>query len=116
MRAGRDIMLNEVLDNWQNKTPADILTAGLDGTPLVVGFARYDSNRGGSQEDDRTGKNRDKITEILSYGQTYNLRLKPLMFNDGTGLILGSIWDNYTTLEQYGQSYTLYIKNVRWNI
>jgi hypothetical protein len=68
--AGRDIMLNKVLDNWQNKTPADILKVRLDGTPLVVGFARYNSNRGGSQEDDRTGENRDTITEIVSYGQT----------------------------------------------
>ena len=52
VRAGRDVMLNEVLDNWQYKTPADMLISRLDGTPLVVGFARYDSDRGGSQEDD----------------------------------------------------------------
>jgi hypothetical protein len=60
--AGRDFMLNEVLDNWQHKTPTDMLISRLDGTPLVVVFACYDSNRGGSQEDDRTGGNRDKIT------------------------------------------------------
>jgi hypothetical protein len=39
-----------------------MLISRLDGTALVVVFARYDSNRGGSQEDDRTGGNREKIT------------------------------------------------------
>ncbi len=57
VRAGRYVMLNEVLDNWQNKTPADILISPLDDTPLGVGFARYDSKRGGSQEDEITGEN-----------------------------------------------------------
>jgi hypothetical protein len=104
VRAGRDVILNEVLDNWQYKTPADILISRLDGTPLVVGFARYDSDRGGSQEDDRTGGNRDKITEILSYAQTYNLSLKVLMLNDDPGLLLGSMWNDYANLEQYGQT------------
>jgi len=103
VRAGRDVMLNEVLHNWNNKTPADILISRLDGTPLVVGFARYDSDRGGSQEDDRTGGNRDKITEILSYASTYNLPLKVFMLNDGPGLLLGSMWDDYANLENYGQ-------------
>ena len=104
VRAGRDVMLNEVLDNWQYKTPADMLISRLDGTPLVVGFARYDSDRGGSQEDDRTGGNRDKITEILGYAKTYNLPLKVLMLNDGPGLLLGSMWNDYANLEKYGQS------------
>lgn len=103
VRAGRDVMLNEVLDNWQYKTPADMLISRLDGTPLVVGFARYDSDRGGSQEDDRTGGNRDKITEILGYAKIYNLPLKVLMLNDGPGLLLGSMWNDYANLEQYGQ-------------
>jgi hypothetical protein len=35
VRAGRDVMLNEVLDNWQYKTPADILISRLDGTPSL---------------------------------------------------------------------------------
>ena len=103
VRAGRDVMLNEVLDNWQHKTPADIFISRLDDTPLVVGFARYDSDRGGSQEDDRTGGNRDKITQILNYAQDYHLPLKVLLLNDGPGLLLGSMWDDYANLEQYGQ-------------
>lgn len=81
-----------------------MLISRLDGTPLVVGFARYDSDRGGSQEDDRTGGNRDKITGILGYAKTYNLPLKVLMLNDGPGLLLGSMWNDYANLEKYGQS------------
>ncbi len=91
IRAGRDVMLNEVLDNWGQKTPADFLISRSNGTPLVVGFARYDSDRGGSQEDDRTGGNRDKVTEVIQYASTYNVPLKVLFLNDGPGLLLGSI-------------------------
>ncbi|ACK71119.1 conserved hypothetical protein [Gloeothece citriformis PCC 7424] len=101
--AGKDIMLNEVLANWVAKTPADLLISRLDGTPLVIGFARYDSDRGGAQEDDRTGGNRDKITEIIRYADSYNLPLKIFFLNDGPGLTLGSMWNDYATLEDYGK-------------
>ncbi len=104
VRAGKDVMLHKVLNKFPYQIPADMLISRLDGTPLVVGFARYDSDRGGSQEDDRTGGNRDKITEILGHAKTYNLPLKVLMLNDGPGLLLGSMWNDYANLEQYGQS------------
>jgi len=104
VRAGKDVMLHKVLNKFPYQIPADMLISRLDGTPLVVGFARYDSDRGGSQEDDRTGGNRDKITEILGYAKTYNLPLKVLMLNDGPGLLLGSMWNDYANLEKYGQS------------
>lgn len=102
IRAGRDIMLDEVLENWQEKTPTDILISRLDGTPLVIGFARYDSDRGGSQEDDRIGGNREKATNILKYADTYQLPLKVFFLNDGPGLTLGSMWNDYASLETYG--------------
>ena len=103
IRAGRDIMLNEVLENWEEKTPADILISSFDGSPLVIGFARYDSDRGGAQEDDRTSGNRDKVTNILKYADTYNLPLKVFFLNDGPGLTLGSMWNDYASLETYGK-------------
>ncbi|MGL5133071.1 MAG: hypothetical protein ACRC78_11120 [Planktothrix sp.] len=103
IRAGRDIMLNEVLENWQEKTPADILISSFDGSPLVIGFARYDSDRGGAQEDDRPSGNRDKVTNILKYADTYNLPLKVFFLNDGPGLTLGSMWNDYASLETYGK-------------
>jgi hypothetical protein len=103
VRAGRDVMLDEVLKDWDSKTPADILISRNDETPLVIGFARYDSDRGGSQEDDRTGRNRDKITDILRYADTYELPLKVFFLNDGPGLTLGSMWNDYAALENYGK-------------
>ncbi|WP_334719476.1 hypothetical protein [Nostoc sp.] len=102
VRAGKDVMLDKVLDNWEAQTPADIFISRLDGTPLVVGFARYDSDRGGSQEDDRTGGNRDKATDILRYADTYKVALKVFFLNDGPGLLLGSMWNDYARLESYG--------------
>lgn len=102
VRAGKDVMLDKVLDNWEAKTPADIFISRLDGTPLIVGFARYDSDRGGSQEDDRTGGNRDKATDILRYADTYKVALKVFYLNDGPGLLLGSMWNDYARLESYG--------------
>jgi hypothetical protein len=42
--AGRDVMLDEVLKDWEAKTPADILIYRHDKKPLVIGFARYDSD------------------------------------------------------------------------
>jgi hypothetical protein len=101
IRAGRDIMLDEVLENWQEKTPTDILISRLDGTPLVIGFARYDSDRGGAQEDDRIGGNREKATHILKYADTYQLPLKVFFLNDGPGLTLGSMWNDYASLETH---------------
>lgn len=103
VRAGRDVMLDEVLQDWEAKTPADILISATDDTPLVIGFARYDSDRGGAQEDDRTGGNRDKLTDILRYAETYELPLKVLFLNDGPGLTLGSMWNDYAALENYGK-------------
>ena len=38
VRAGRDVMLDQVLNNWEAKTPADILISRTDDTPLVIGF------------------------------------------------------------------------------
>jgi hypothetical protein len=103
VRAGRDVMLNEVLKDWEKKTPADILISRRNKTPLVVGFARYDSDRGGAQEDDRIGGYRDKIIDILEYADIYELPLKIFFLNDGPGLTLGSMWNDYAALENSNQ-------------
>ncbi len=71
-----------------------------DRSPLVVGFAHYDSDRGGSQEDDRTGGNQDKVNKIMQYASRRRIPLKVLFINDGPGLLLGSMWRDYANLEQ----------------
>lgn len=66
---------------------------------LAIGLARYDSDRGGAQEDDRTGQYKTAIDEILRYAHSRNLRTKVILLNDGPGLLLGSMWRDYVTLE-----------------
>ena len=66
---------------------------------LAVGLARYDSDRGGAQEDDRIGGYRHCADEILQYAQAHNLTTKVIFLNDGPGLLLGSMWDDYARLE-----------------
>lgn len=102
-RAGGDVILSNVLPDYIYRTPADfVISRKIDDTPLVIGFARYDSDRGGSQADDRTGGNRDKIPYISQYSSSKGLNLKILFLNDGPGLTLGEMWDTYAELEEFG--------------
>lgn len=66
---------------------------------LAIGLARYDSDRGGAQEDDRPGQYRSAIDEMLGYANQQGLDTKIILLNDGPGLLLGSMWDDYIKLE-----------------
>lgn len=67
---------------------------------LAVGLARYDSDRGGAQEDDRIGGYRHCADEILTFAQAHHLKVKVIFLNDGPGLLLGTMWNDYARLEQ----------------
>lgn len=99
-RAGRDILLGEVFENYPKPDrPADFIIK--DGAKiLAVGFARYDSDRGGAQEDDRTGGYSNASKEILEFAVGKDLRTKIIFVNDGPGLLLGSMWDDYSAIEE----------------
>lgn len=98
--AGADVQLSAVLPRFTSIVPADFVILGKDSeVPLVVGFAHYDSDRGGSQEDDRTGGNQDKVEKIMAYAARRRLPMQVLFVNDGPGLLLGSMWDDYARLE-----------------
>lgn len=97
-RAGKDIYLDEVLDGYPRHRPVDFLIRYRE-TPIIVGFSRYDSDRGGAQEDDRTSGYRGVVNEILDYSDKKNLGLKILFVNEGPGLLLGSMWGDYSSLE-----------------
>jgi hypothetical protein len=101
-RAGRDIPLGEVFENYPNSTrPTDFVIYDQDKqTVLAVGFARYDSDRGGAQEDDRPGGYRECANEVLTFAQENGLSIRLLFLNDGPGLLLGSMWDDYAALEE----------------
>ncbi len=100
-RAGRDVLLGDVFGEYPNpKRPVDFIIYDENRTTiLAVGLARYDSDRGGSQEDDRTGGYRDCAHEILAYAQQHNLPTKVIFLNDGPGLLLGSMWNDYAAIE-----------------
>lgn len=98
-RAGRDIILGEVFENYPKPNRPIDFVLYHSGKIVAIGLARYDSDRGGAQEDDRTGQYRDCANEILSYAKQNNLNLKVIFFNDGPGLLLGSMWRDYSDIE-----------------
>ncbi|MGE0447469.1 MAG: bstEII [Vicinamibacterales bacterium] len=103
-RAGRDILMGDVFPDYPNPTrPVDFVISERGGLVLAIGLARYDSDRGGAQEDDRTGGYRDCANEILAYADARALSTKVVFLNDGPGLLLGSMWNDYAALERVRQ-------------
>ena len=98
-RAGRDVILQDVLKGYPKATPVDFLIR-KNNVPVAIGLIRYDSDRGGSQEDDRINNYKNTVTEITSYVEDQNLNLKIIFVNDGPGLVLGSMWNDYVSLEE----------------
>ena len=91
-RAGSDIQLQTIFLDYPNPTrPVDFVVRSAEGTPIAVGFVRYDSDRGGAQEDDRTGGYVNCAKEILEYDTLRRRGLKVIYVNDGPGLLLGSM-------------------------
>ena len=104
-RAGKDIVLQDYLEGYPSLSrPVDfIISDRITGEPYVVGLIRYDSDRGGAQEDDRVGGYRDVVSEVLEYARERNKPLLKLVFlNDGPGLLLGSMWRDYCSIEDSG--------------
>jgi hypothetical protein len=100
-RAGRDILMKEIFFDYPNPNrPVDFMITDNTGEILAIGLARYDSDRGGAQEDDRIGGYRDFANEISTYAKNHNLKTKVIFLNDGPGLLLGSMWRDYASLEE----------------
>ncbi|MEO7021455.1 MAG: bstEII [Ktedonobacteraceae bacterium] len=104
-RAGADILLTKTFTDYPIKRPVDFIIykdeiSETEENVLVVGFARYDSDRGGAQEDDRIGGYANCADEILTFAQSRGLNLKVLFLNDGPGLLLGTMWNDYASLER----------------
>lgn len=101
VRAGADIQLQHVFADYPNPTrPVDFVIKDKEGNVLAIGLARYDGDRGGAQEDDRTGGYSNCAKEILQYTRKHNLKTKVIFVNDGPGLLLGSMWNDYSNLER----------------
>ena len=100
-RAGRDILLGEVLANYPKPDrPVDLVIKNDKDELLAVGLARYDGDRGGAQEDDRTGQYREVADELIGFYERESMSVSKVIFiNDGPGLLLGSMWDDYSYIE-----------------
>lgn len=101
-RAGKDIELGTIfMDYPYPSRPVDFIISSRDKSKVyAIGLARYDSDRGGAQEDDRTGGYSNCANEILTYAKGHDLNIKLIFLNDGPGLLLGSMWEDYSRLEE----------------
>ena len=102
-RAGRDILMKEVFSDYPNPNRSIDFVIKTGETILAIGLARYDGDRGGAQEDDRTGGYSNCANEFLTYANSKNISTKIIFLNDGPGLLLGSMWNDYANLEQSWQ-------------
>jgi hypothetical protein len=101
-KAGKDILMRDIFPEYNNpKRPVDFAIY-KNREVLAIGLARYDSDRGGAQEDDRIGGYRNCADELLRYINDRHLKTKVIFINDGPGLLLGSMWDDYASLENSG--------------
>ncbi|MCX5685148.1 MAG: bstEII [Planctomycetota bacterium] len=99
-RAGKDVLMGTVFKDYPKPDrPVDfVISAGKK--VLAIGLAHYDSDRGGAQEDDRTGQYREVSQEIFGYADSHGLpKIKVIYVNDGPGLLLGSMWNDYAYIE-----------------
>lgn len=95
---GRDIQLKSIFDDYPKTRGVDFVISEHD-EPLAVGYLHYDSDRGGSQEGDRTGGYGDAAEEIGDYLNRAGERTKIVFINDGPGLLAGAMWRKYGGLE-----------------
>ncbi len=101
-RGGQDLLLHDFLPEYPNRTrPVDFVVQHKKKL-IAIGFAHYDSDRGGSQEDSRTGEYVNAAKEISAYLGGNMTGVKVIFLNDGPGLLLGSMWKDYARIEELG--------------
>ena len=98
--AGKDIELSELYPDFKGSFPCDfVIRRYTDKEVLAVGFARYDSTRGGAQSDDRTGGNANKVEKAKAFDAVNPTNLKILFLSDGPGLMHGDTWEEACELD-----------------
>ncbi|EKN3726763.1 TPA: hypothetical protein ACY4ZU_004349 [Yersinia enterocolitica] len=98
--AGRDIELSSVFPDFVGSCPCDfIIRDRTTNRVYAIGFARYDSTRGGSQSDDRTGGNSDKVHKAMNYNLLTNNKFKIIFLSDGPGLTHRDTWHEACVLD-----------------
>ncbi len=101
-RSGADVQAKELWPDYPSGSrPLDFAITSKDKSAVyAVGLARYDGDRGGAQEDDRTGGYKNCADELLKYIHEKKLNTKIIFLNDGPGLLLGSMWEDYCSIEE----------------
>src|SRR5260363_394105 len=66
-RAGKDVFMGKVFKDYPKPDQPVNFVIINNGKVLVIGLARYDSDRGGAQEDDRIGQYREVAQAIRGY-------------------------------------------------
>lgn len=98
--AGRDIELSELYPDFKGSYPCDfVIRSDSNQEVRAVGFARYDSTRGGAQSDDRTGGNANKVEKVKAFDQITPTRLKLIFLSDGPRLMHGDTWEEACVLD-----------------
>lgn len=91
--AGRDIELSTIYPAFKGAFPCDFVVRRCLGDEVAaIGFARYDSTRGGAQSDDRTGGNALKVEKARAFDALTPTKLKMIFLSDGPGLEHRDTW------------------------
>lgn len=99
-RAGKDIELSDLFPGFGEAYPCDFVIRRIGDEEIVaVGFARYDSTRGGAQSDDRTGGNALKVHKAQAFDAFTDSRLKLVFLSDGPGLLHHDTWKEACNLD-----------------
>lgn len=92
-RAGRDVEVRTLFNDFPHDCPCDfVVRDAKHKSVLAIGFARYDSTRGGAQSDDRTGGNADKLSKIERFCSSSGTNIRLFYLADGPGLAHRDTW------------------------
>lgn len=99
--AGRDVELSSIFPTFTGSYPCDfVIRSATDSSKVfAVGFARYDSTRGGAQSDDRTGGNTDKVSKAKEFFNATGTRFRILFLSDGPGMAHKDTWAEACVLD-----------------
>jgi hypothetical protein len=97
--AGNDIQLSSILTDFPYEYPCDFIIQDKKDHLIAVGFARYDSTRGGAQSDDRTGGNMDKVSKAQRYSLKTGKQFKIIFLAEGPGLAHKDTWEESCKLD-----------------
>lgn len=97
--AGRDVELRTIFKDYDGNYPCDFVIRAADGKVCAIGFARYDSTRGGAQSDDRTGGNSDKVAKAIAFSEEFGEQFRIIFLADGPGLAHRDTWEEACRLD-----------------